>query len=425
MLNRRQFIVSSAAPLGLLSLGRAEGAEPEAAQSAGPYGVAKFSRTVVDRIAGLSLEELKQRHRQELDRDYLGYWKDHGIDWERGGVMPYRELMKGMPYLAKHYYLKQMYFQGRAIWTFSYLYNHFSHDERHLAIARQTRDFIYKYARNPDGTWASELTPEGKVLLAESDPAGDFYVALGLTEFYKATGEKADLDTALATVYAINRKLLAPDFMYYGGWDSAVYNPGTKFLGLWVHFLNTLMPLGDLTHDDRVEQIAQMCARNITRHHWRPEAGEFVELLDSTFQPYGQSHHDSNWHGVQAAWMCMRQALRTGDRDLFLDAIVMGRKQLRIGFGEFENIDINAPLEDLPRWGPLEDYMLFNLLTIEHTHAPWAQFWYDRLFRFAYQRPDRFEQYDLLHQPRRLFFTIEALDRMLARQGQVSDFLEV
>ncbi|MFH1068355.1 MAG: AGE family epimerase/isomerase [Candidatus Glassbacteria bacterium] len=424
MMNRRRFFLSTVPPLGLLSfwhLAWAAAEEPGRQQ----YGAARLSRTVVDRLADRSLPELRDFQQRELDQDYLGYWKEHGIDWENGGVMPYRELMKGMPYLAKHYYLKQMYFQGRALWTFSYLYNHFGRNERHLAIARHTKDFIYKYARNDDYSWASELTPEGKVLQKYSDIDGDFYVAMGLAEFYLATGDQEALATALETVYSANQKILAPDFMFYGAWDSRVYEPGTKFLGIWLHFLNTLIPLAEVTQDERVEKIADMCVRNIIEHHWRPEFGGFVELLDKNFIPLRESHRDSNWHGVQSAWMCMRQAVRIGDRDLFMDAMGMGRKQLRRAFSEFENIDIHAPLEELPRWGPLEDYMLFCLLTIEHTHAPWAIYWFDKVFRFAYQRPDRFEQYDLLHQPRRLFFTIELLDRMIARQGRVSDFLEV
>ena len=424
MLKRRQFILSALMPLGLAPLGGAAWAMGEDKEGQ-DYGAARLSQTIVDRIGDRTLQELRDLHQRELDKDYLGYWEKHGIDRENGGVMPYRELLKGMPYLAKHYYLKQMYFQGRALWTFSYLYNHFGKNERHLAIARHTKDFIYKYARNPDDTWASELTPEGKVLQPVSDIDGDFYVALGLTEYYLATGDKEALDTALQTVYAVNKKILAPDFMFYGAWDASPCEPGTKILGVWLHFLNTLIPLAIVTHDARVEEIAALCVRNIVEHHWRHEEGRFVELLDTNFQPLGKEHHDSNWHGVQSAWMVMSEALRIGDRNLFVDAMTMGRKQLIRAWGEFENIDINAPLEKLPRWGPLEDYMLFCLLSIEHSHAPWAIYWFDKLFKFAYQRPDRFEQYDLLHQPRRLFFTIQMLDRMIARKGRVSDFLEV
>jgi len=391
------------------------------------YGVAGLSNTVVNRLGGKSLQAMRDFHQKELDNDYLGYWKDHGIDWEYGGVMPYKDLIKGMPYLAKHYYLKQMYFQGRALWTFSYLYNNFGHNEQHLAIAKHTKDFIYKYALNDDYTYASELSPEGKVIQSHSDIDGDFYVALGLTEYYKATGDEEALDRALKTVYKATKTLLAPDFMFYGGWDAgAVYEPGTKFLGIWLHFLNTLIPLAEVTGDQRVEKIAEMCVRNIVEHHWRPERGQFVEMLDMNYKPIRGNHHDTNWHGVQAAWMCMREALRIGDRDLFVDVMGMGRKQLRFGFvEEYENVDINAPIDKLPRWGALEDYMQFTLLAIEHTHSPWALYWFDKVFRFAYQRPDRFEQYDLLHQPRRLFFNIELLDRMIDRKGRVSDFLEV
>jgi len=418
VLNRRRFILAVFLLLGSLPLGRS-------ARAIGKkYEVAALSTTVVDHLAGMSLQQLRDFHQRELDEDYLGYWEDHGIDWEYGGVQPYRELQKGMPYLAKHYHLKQMYFQGRALWMFSYLYNHFGQNERYLEIARHTKDFIYQYARNNDYTWASELTPEGRVLQKYSDIDGDFYVALGLAEYYKATGDEEALDTALKTIYAANKNILAPDFMFYGAWDSRVYEPGTKFLGIWLHFLNTLIPVAELAGDERVEKMAAMCVRNILEHHWRPEQGAFVELLDQNFNPLRERHHDSNWHGVQSAWMCMWEALRIGDQDIFMDALGMGRKQLRRAFPEFEEIDIKAPIEELPRWGPLEDYMLFCLVAIEHTHAPWAIYWFDKVFKFAYQRPDRFEQYDLLHQPRRLFFTIEILDRMIARNGRVSNFLE-
>ena len=151
---------------------------------------------------------------------------------------------------------------------------------------------------------------------------------------------------------------------------------------------------------------------------------ELVELLGPDFQPLRERHHDSLWHSVQACWMCMREALRIGDRDMFVDVMGMGRKLLERGYASYESIDINASIDKLPRWGPLSDYMLFCLQAIEHTHAPWAIHWFDKFFNFAYQRPDRFEQYDLLHQPRRLFYTIHILDRMIERKGRVSNFLE-
>jgi len=54
------------------------------------------------------------------------------------------------------------------------------------------------------------------VIQKYSDIDGDFYVAMGLAEFYLATGDQEALATALETVYTANRKILAPDFMFYG-----------------------------------------------------------------------------------------------------------------------------------------------------------------------------------------------------------------
>ena len=423
MVGRRKFIIESLALAGLAPFGGAVWAMGEDREGQ-DYGTAQMSRTVVDRIAGMTLQELRDLHQKELDEKFLGYWNEYGIDRVHGGVMPYFKLMKGMPYLARHNTLKQMYFQGRAMWVFSYLYNHFGHHEEHLKIARDIKDFVYKYADNGDGTWASELTQEGKVILKESDIDGDFYIALGLTEYYKATGEEEALRTALKTAYASSKKLNTPDFMHYGAWDLRVYEPGVKLLGSWVHFLNTLTPLAIVSKDERVEAMASMCVRNIVQRHWRPDTGQFVELLDADWRPLRESHRDEYWHSVQGCWMCMSEALRIGDRNLFMETMTMGHRLLKGAYAEFAKVDINAPIEDLPRWGPLQDYLLFCLLAIEHTHAPWALYWYDKFFKFAYQRPDRFEQYDLLHQPRRLFFTIQMLDRMIARKGQVSGFLE-
>jgi len=276
MLNRRRMLAGLFAQLGSLPLI----SRVKAQDFTAGYGTAQLSHTVVDTIVGMSLKELRDFHRRELDNDYLGYWNEHGIDHENGGVMPYREPMVGMPYLAKHPQLKQMYFLGRAIWTFSYIYNHFGHDEKWLDIARGTKDFIYKYGRHADYTWASELTPDGRVLQPHSDIAGDFYVSLGLTEYYKATGDKEALNTALETAYACNRESVDPDFMFYGGWDAShLLEPGTRMLGMWVHLLNTLIA-ATLT-----EQLIDLIQHGLTKFFLAFSGADFCIVL------LGQQQH--------------------------------------------------------------------------------------------------------------------------------------
>ena len=75
--------------------------------------------------------------------------------------------------------------------------------------------------------------------------------------------------------------------------------------------------------------------------------------------------------------------------------------------------------------GALDDAMIYALLTIEHTHAPWAVDWFNKIFKVTYQHPERLVRVCLLHHPRRLFFVIDILNRIIERGGKVSNFLEV
>ncbi|MBT4503278.1 MAG: hypothetical protein HOC74_36450, partial [Gemmatimonadetes bacterium] len=85
------------------------------------------------------------------------------------------------------------------------------------------------------------------------------------------------------------------------------------------------------------------------------------------------------------------------------------------------------PLEessDSFAWERLDDALVFLLLVIEHTQADWAVPWYDTVFERAYEKPEEFNRSGLLHYPRRLFFSLHILRRIIARQGRRSSFLE-
>src|SRR5512135_3600332 len=55
------------------------------------YGAHPKSETVIRKIGGMSLEELRSFHRDDLENKYLPVWDDRRIDREYGGFMPYVE----------------------------------------------------------------------------------------------------------------------------------------------------------------------------------------------------------------------------------------------------------------------------------------------------------------------------------------------
>ena len=132
----------------------------------------------------------------------------------------------------------------------------------------------------------------------------------------------------------------------------------------------------------------------------------------------------------------MDEALRIGHTRMFMDAMEMGRMTLEKCWLEGEECGLHSLSnpEEKPQqpgkgrhtaWGALDDTMVYCLLAIEHTHAPWAVDWFNRAFEVGYKNPERWVRHGLLHHPRRLFFVPDILDHIIERKGRVSNFLEV
>ena len=81
-------------------------------------------------LAGLSLPELRRRYRAELFQAYLPFWDHYGIDHQYGGFMCSLDHDGTLVNDSKFHW-----FQGRGIWVYSFLYNHFDKNPQYLETA--------------------------------------------------------------------------------------------------------------------------------------------------------------------------------------------------------------------------------------------------------------------------------------------------
>lgn len=433
-MNRRAFLSNMTA--GAVTLSAVPAWAMGEKQNMEKYGVHSMCASTIGDIGGMKLTAMRDFHVKDFKDNYLPLWDGTiRIDKELGGFMPYLK-----PDGTHVDTIKRMYYQGRGIWMFSYLYNHYRKEDRYLDAAKKGIDFVRKYCRDERGYWISEVTREGKPLTGSVNIYGDMYMAMGLGEFYKATGDEAMKDLAIETAHKVNERIVDFDYQHLGG-HGAGHEPGTKRLGTWQHFLAALTPLARQTGDYGVEMLARSCVRNILERHWQPDLGVFFEHLDDMFQPFRADpliNHRmiSGWHSIQACWMVMEESLRTGHKHNFQLALEMGRITLEkcwyddgteAGLSSLSTPEAkpsgpgaNSPLP----WGAIDDMMVFCLLAIEHTNAPWAYTWYDKAFKTSYAHMERQTRECLLHHPRRLFFAPEIIDHMIERGGHVSDFLQ-
>ena len=145
---------------------------PAACLAVGSTDKPPLSPKVVDRW--------RRHYAEELFGRALPFWDRHGIDHQRGGfqcALGYDgQLVDSNKF---HWY------QGRGIWVYSYLYNHFKNrlpgeqHQRPLSIARKAASFWLKHGPDKRGWWPELLSREGRVL---QPFRGDVYSAFTTIE---------------------------------------------------------------------------------------------------------------------------------------------------------------------------------------------------------------------------------------------------
>lgn len=439
-MKRRQFIKRAAAGgLALAAEKKLRGNVPPETTSRSPLPVI-FSSTSksphsgrdITSIGRYSLSELRDYFHKELVEDTIPYWEKYGVDKEYGGFLIARKDDGTYPTTDK-----DLYSQGRILWVFSYLYNHFGKNPRHLEAARQGKEALVKHCRVERGHWGTLFTRDWKLKKGFFDIYADIYMVLGLAEYFKASGDEDALRLAVETSYLVNETILAPH--YQGQGHGPFYEPGIKRLGTWTHFLFPLTLLLSYAPDEGLERIARMCVRNIIERHWNRQKGYAYEYLNDKYEPYSNdylsdyrgphdyTHYISGWHSIQAAWKVMFEALRVGVDEMFRDGYELGLQTLKghieekedCRLMEFENEEMwrRRQGNDLKPYYALYDVFVFCLLALEHRPSAEAAVWFDKTFSCAMSKPEKFKQGSLtLHEPRAIMFCLQILNRMIDRQ---------
>ncbi len=392
--------------------------------------------------------EIASQFRSELFDVVLPFWEKHGIDHQYGGFLC--SLDHAGSLVNDH---KFHWFQGRGIWVYSYLYNHFGRDPKYLEIARRAKDFLLKWAPQGDGWWAELLARDGAVLRPfQGDLYGMYFAVEGLAEYADASGDGHALETALALYHRLWREIHRPDF-------------GPRPQGLWMVNLLISSRLLARWHPEGIAEIADESLDAILNRHYNPEIGLNTEVLNFDFsRPVEEAQKCVIGHSVECLWMAMDEALRRGDRKLWEVAAERVRHHLDVGWdhvygGLAAAVDVDHPEYVWPVDRPTETGLEFHargeycytkqfwavnetqvavLPIYEQTGAEWAARYFllaqearerhfslrsrgyplyllftDRHFSF---QPRTFRQ-DNYHLPRQLMFNLPVLERLARRSG--------
>ena len=394
----------------------------------------------------LPLKQLRDQYRRDLFFDFLPFMEKYVIDPKYGGFMCNAD------HLGKRVNNNKLsWFEGRGIWVYSFLYNNLAREQRYLDVARKSVDLILKVKPSTDDLWPKEITREGQPLMsADGEVYGDLFIAEGLAEFSKATGDRDYWDQAkqilLKCVGHYDREDYRPTIgQTYLGPNAPAF-PGARIQGVWMTLIRASTQMLLMRSDNDIEAVAHRCMDAITNHHYNAEFGLINELINHDLSrptnEYAQLVYTG--HCLENLWMLMEEAVRRKDETLFDKLAGWFRRHAEVAWddvydGVFRNlqkVNDNVWLVDKVLWAQ-EEVLIGSLLVFERRGYDWAADLFDRMNNYVrmnypltkYGSPlwmyasDRKASYDAFlkmskrvenfHHPRHLMLNLLSLERIL------------
>ena len=256
-------------------------------------------------------------YKKLLQRD-LEFWLKNSIDYKNGGIYTCLD-REGKIYGTD----KSVWFQGRALWTFSKAYNLVCRNEEYLKAAKNIYEFLPK-CTDTDGRMFFTVTEDGRELQKRRYYFSETFAAIGCAEYYKASGDKAALadakkyfDVAYECFCGVrkNTPKINPD------------NNDTKALSPVMIMLSTAQTMRSITGEGRYSDIARSCLDEILGGGFLTEEALLESVSrDGRFVDSPTGRIVNPGHSMEAAWFLMAEGVASGNTD----AMEKGKKIIDI-----------------------------------------------------------------------------------------------
>lgn len=395
------------------------------------------------------LLKLQERYRSDLFDHFLPNMNSLVVDHEFGGFMCSVDISTRNLVSTN----KTAWFEGRGMWTYSFLYNNLEKNPAYLEIARKSKDFILKSRPVDNKFWTSSLSREGAPLSGPGDIYSSLFIAEGLAEYAKASGESQYLTLAKEILFSCLDRYDSQTYDYYVAYlnPDAPKIPAPRVLGHWMVFLRAATQMLENAADPAVQKLADRCVDAILNHHLNPEYGLFNEVLNHDMSRPDNSFRDFAYtgHGIETCWMLLFEAARRKDHQLFTRVSEVFKRHLTIAhddvyggyFRALDHVDNNTWKVDKVLWLQ-EEVLIGTLFIAEHTGEKWAQECFAETLEYVHQKFDRpenafwlaagdrkLDEYPRVraehyHHPRHLMLNLLSLNRMISRKGKISGLFD-
>ncbi|HKD08003.1 MAG TPA: AGE family epimerase/isomerase [Bryobacteraceae bacterium] len=331
-----------------------------------------------------------QQYRALLADGIIPFWLRHGVDREFGGVLSCMT-EDGVVVSTEKY----TWSQARFVWVVAALYNRFEPRAEFLEIAGRAIGFLLANARDERGWFVFRTDRQGRHLEGATSIYADCFVAYGLVEYYRATGEERLLTLARDILYRVRERVEEPDFA-----ETAPYKlrPGRRTHAIPMMLTLLADELAQTTGERSIDAIAGEYAAQILNSFVRKERKLLVEFLSHDYRelPSNEGTFVMPGHAIESMWFILHWARRHGEREMIRRAVEVIRWHLEAGWdpefgGIFLGIDAEGQAPFLPNaekklWWPHTEALYALLLAHELTNEAWCLEWYERVHLWTFER---------------------------------------
>lgn len=350
------------------------------------------SETAPDRPSA-QMGDYAQFYRETLLGDVIPFWLRHGMDREHGGIIT--SLDRDGTIIDTD---KSVWFQGRAGWMFSTLFNTVEKRPEWLEAARSCIGFSRDHCVSPTGKMYFTVTRKGEPLRMRRYVFSESFAAIAAAAYARATGEQRAADDAARLYDAFLHWSFTPGVMP----PKAESTRPTQ--GIGAHMINIVtaqelrLNLGEISVRGRTcSEWIDFSIGAIRDHFLKPE----LQVLMETVGPNGEviDHFDGRTlnpgHAIEAAWFILHESQLRGDSELrrmglqILDWMWARGWDDEFGglfyFRDLRGLPVQEYWHDMKFWWPHNEAIIATFLAFhisgDSKYAEWHKTVHDWSFR--------------------------------------------
>lgn len=364
-------------------------------------------KTLYSKKAG----EYRAFYRRHLLENAIPFWMNSDLlDREHGGYITSVD-REGKSYNND----KSVWFQGRGLWTFSALCNHYGTSQEWLDAARLGKMFLEKYCVDSDGRMFFQVTREGKPLRKRRYMFSESFYVVGMAEYAFATKDQDALRKAEECFELMLKMYRNPEL------DPYKITPKTyeqtrseRSAAVPMVLVSSAQVLRRCNQEkaDYYSDVVREMVDAILNFHYRPELKCVLENVSRDGSridnPSGRTINPG--HSCENAWFLMNEAAYSDDRDLLLKALNMLDWSLERGWdkeygGVLYFVDVDGrPCEqlewDMKLWWVHNEILIATLMAYGMTGDEKYWNWFEKVHEYSFSHfpdSDYGEWYGYLH----------------------------